>query len=639
MSHDTDQNLPWFLGNAGIEAYRSPQNYYLVLDVETTNIEYGSAVNDENRLLLACWELVYPNGGIIKRHQWGDEYEMQALEEDIAGADFVVAHNAKFELQWLKRCGLELRDILVFDTMLAEWVIAGNRKWDISLDGTSKRYGLGQKLSLAGAAIKAGICPSLIPNEWLLPYCYKDVELCRLIFEAQKQILERDNLFHLTLVRNLTCSVLADIEFNGAELDSQAVLDEYTETLEAFRTVEQELEAYAGGINLSSPKQLAVYLFETLGFKVPTDHKGKPLKTGKGVPKTDVKTLALLKPENDRQQEFLKLYKTRNKYDSLISKNLEFFRLIVQQKAGVFRAILNQGFTQTHRLSSSGRPVLFTGAKRPKGAQGQNLPRSYKRLFTAHDPDYLVGEADGAQLEFRVAADMGDDQTAAREIIEGADIHSNTSKVMIEAGHPDFKGKTIKEGRQDAKAHTFAPMYGGQGKIKAEKEYSKFFRLKYHGISGMQERWTYEVLDTGRLITPYGMRFYWPGTKMGRSGYIDNTTSISNYPIQGFATGEIIPIALVHFWHRSRDLRITVWNTIHDSIASRIHKDDVDAYRELSKISLTTDVYNFLREVYHYEFHVPLGVGVKIGKQWGKSPFEEVWSVWPDGSETYEKKE
>lgn len=143
----------------------------------------------------------------------------------------------------------------------------------------------------------------------------------------------------------------------------------------------------------------------------------------------------------------------------------------------------------------------------------------------------------------------------------------------------------------------------------------------------------------GFLTTPYGMRFYWPGTKMSRSGYIDNTTAISNYPIQGFATAEIIPIALVSFWHRSRNLRVVIWNTIHDSLVSRVHREDVEQYMNLSKHCLTTDVYNFLREVYNYNFSVPLGVGVKVAKNWGESKTEHVWSVYPDGRETYELKD
>jgi hypothetical protein len=125
---------------------------------------------------------------------------------------------------------------------------------------------------------------------------------------------------------------------------------------------------------------------------------------------------------------------------------------------------------------------------------------------------------------------------------------------------------------------------------------------------------------------------------MNRSGYIDNTTAISNYSVQGFATAEIIPIALVYFWQRTRNLDITIWNTIHDSIASRIRKGLEEQYELLSKQALTSDVYTFLREVYSYDFHVPLGVGIKVSKNWGEAEKEIIYDVWPDGTEKRKEK-
>lgn len=641
--------LPWFVGTAALDKYLDP-DLYVALDFETNNKEYGSALNRDNHIVLACWEVVHRDGTIEKKHLWDDEFGMAELERDIARADFVVAHNAKFELQWLKRCGLELRDILVFDTYLAEWVIAGNRAgfpgWMLNLDDTAKRYGLGAKLSLAAQAISLGIDCLDIPRGWLLPYCYKDVELCRKLYEKQREVLRRDGLLHLALTRNLCCAVLADMEFAGATLDKQRVYDEYTKSVKEFAEVEEQLNEMTGGVNLSSPKQLSAYIFGELGFKVPVDGKGNPMLTKKGVPTTNVKVLDKLRSATPKQEEFIKLYKKRNRIDSLITKNLEFFKLVCEQRDGKFYGNINQGATQTHRLASSGRPILFDGAKAPRGAQFQNMPRVYKKLFTVVEDDWFIGEADGAQLEFRVAADMGNDGTAFAAIVNGEDVHADTAKVFVDWNknhpgdqHEDFIGLDYKQGRQPAKPQTFKPMYGGNGVHAAEKEYCKFFKKKYKGIADTQHEWCLEVLDRGFQVNPYGMRFYWPGTKMKRGGYIENSTNISNYSVQGFATAEIIPIALVYFWHRIRGTGIVIWNTIHDSIASRVHKDEIEIYKALSKQCLTTDVYDFLRSVYKYEFHVPLGVGVKIGKHWGEAPFEEVWDVFPDGRETYKKKD
>lgn len=629
-------DLPWFLTDprAALEAYVRPKRF-VVLDFETNNRDFGSALNPDNHIVLACWDVVNADGAVERKHVWGDEYDMQELEQDISEADFVVAHNAKFELQWLARCGMDLRNILVFDTFLAEWVIAGNRGnakgFELNLDDVASRYGLPPKLATAKRMIQAGVDPAEIPRVFLLPYCYRDVELSRELYYMQVKKLQDDALLHLALTRNLCCSALSDLESHGAELDADAVEEEYRKTVEEFQDLDRQLDVFTGGINLSSPKQLGTYLFETLRFPIPKDHKGKPAVTKSGAPKTDVKTLEKLRADRPEQVEFLRLYKRRNKLDSLISKNLEFFRLVCQQRGAKFYGNINQGFTQTHRLASTGRPIKFEGVKAAKGVQFQNMPRAYKKLFTAHDEDYLTMEFDAAQLEFRVAAEMGHDQVAATEIIDGYDVHSYTAKVLTEAGEPTS--------RQEAKASTFAPLYGGGGSTPAQKQYALAFKEKYQGIAGTQKDWSYEVLDSGKLRTPYGMIFHWPGTRMSSRGYIDNTTSIYNFPIQGFATAEIIPIALVYFWHKSKGLRLNVFNTIHDSICARVHKDDIDEAKALAKVCMTTDVYGFLAAVYDYDFTVPLGVGVKVAKNWGATNVEEIWAVWPDGKETYTCKE
>lgn len=606
-----------------------------MVDFETNNKEFGSAINPDNHIVLTCWDVVYTDGTVQSKHVWGDEYELAELEKDIAAADFVVAHNAKFELQWLRRCGMDLRDILVFDTYLAEWVIAGNRGgqkgWELNLDAVAARYGLPPKMSLAKHLIEMGVDPSEIPHHLLLPYCYRDVELSRLVYYKQIEILRKQGLLHLALTRNLCCAALADLEFGGAELDIQAVKAEYEKTVKEFQELDKELAVFTGGVNLSSPKQLGEYLFGELKFPIPVDHKKKALVTAKGLPKTDVKTLDKLTATTNKQVEFLKLYKRRNKLDSLLSKNLEFFRLVSEQRGGKFYGNINQGFTQTHRLASTGRPIIFNGLKKGKGVQFQNMPRDYKRLFTAHDEDYLCLEFDAAQLEFRVAAEMGGDDIATAEIIDGYDVHSYTAKVLTEAGE--------ETDRQGAKASTFAPLYGGGGKTPAQRAYAEAFKVKYAGIAKTQSGWTMEVLDCGKLRTPYGMIFHWPGTRMSNRGYIDNTTSIYNFPIQGFATAEIIPIALVYFWQKSRHLRCEVFNTIHDSICARVHKDDIEEAKQLAKVCMTTDVYAFLRSVYDYDFQVPLGIGVKVAKNWGATKKEEIWAVFPDGRETYTVKE
>src|SRR5689334_17258937 len=75
---------------------------FLVLDYETTNLEKGSPYNPANKIVLAVW---WYKGEL--KWKFGTEYEQQELIADCEAADLIVAANLKFELGWLKRCGLD----------------------------------------------------------------------------------------------------------------------------------------------------------------------------------------------------------------------------------------------------------------------------------------------------------------------------------------------------------------------------------------------------------------------------------------------------------------------------------------------------------------------------------------------------
>ena len=626
-----------FLEKGAEFTYVNPNSTFMVLDFETTNLDKGDPLNADNQLVLACWD-IHTAEGVVRKHRFGDEYDMQELLDDINEVDFLVAQFSKFEMQWLKRIGLELRDVLVYDTMLGAWVLDGNRSNPRNLDALADRYNLKGKQSLVSALIKAGVCPSVIKREWLLEYCEDDLSVTYDVFVRQRLQLQAAGQLHLVHTRNLTAAVLADIEFEGLVLDPVAVQEEYAKVNAQLLEAGEKLYELTGGINMSSPKQVSEYLFETLKFKIPRDHRGKEMLTGKGVPSTAAAAIAALKPTNAKQREFLQWYEQYNTADTLLSKTLTFMLNVCKENDCKFYGSFNLGIAGTHRLTSSGRPILFKGEKKPKGIQLQNIPRQYKRLFWSGHEDWLVAEGDGAQLEFRVAADLGRDAVAMQEIKDDADVHTVTADFLLEHGYPGFAECSAKDRRQESKQYTFKPLYGGKSGHSSVVEYCQFFTEKSADIARTQGDWAFTALQTGKQVTPYGMVFYWPGTTMSRSGYISNTTQIYNYPVQGFATGEIIPIALIHFWHRSRNHRIRIFTTIHDSIGVYVHKDETEICKELFKVSLTDDVFRYLRDIYNYEFITPLGVGAKVSRNWGVADKESIWNVNPDGTYTFKEK-
>lgn len=422
-----------FLRNPTPEIYLKD---HITIDCETTNINYGDSTKEENRLV--CTTILDIDvstvfGGL------GHLDSIIARMESIDG--FSVGHNIKFDLRWLARYGLDLSKIIVWDTMIAEHVFYGNRDLNripIDLGSVAKRYGLSGKEPFVDKCIKGGICPSEIPHSLLKRRNQYDVTTTDFVFRQQLQRAIKEDKLKTILTRCLLTPVLADIEIKGLCLDSDVVNTEYTKAINAKVEIDKQLSAIAD-INWSSPKQVGELIYDKLGFKELEKH-GKVVKTDSGRYKADVATIRNLKAKTKEQKLVQKLLDSNSVIQAQLSKTLSKFKLCVDNNDLLY-AQFNQAVTQTHRLSSTGTEY---------GVQFQNMPRIFKPCVKARYEGWELWEADGAQLEFRVAAYLGQDPVAINDIATGADVHSVTASTITEAGQPTT--------RQEAKAHTFKPL-------------------------------------------------------------------------------------------------------------------------------------------------------------------------------------
>lgn len=579
---------------------------YLVLDLETTNYMKGDAVY-ENNLLLAVWEY---NGK--RKHKWGGIYEQSELVNDANKADIIVAHNVKFELKWLRECGLDLSKVYVYCTQIGEYVLAGNRSImsRLGLGKVAPKYGAGVKDKYIDNMMKSGKCPSELPKSLVLKRCIKDVIQCRTVFKKQRERIIKAGLLPVMHTRCVLTPCLADIEFNGLKLDPDRVIPEYNRVTEELDDVTKEINKFTGGINPNSPKQMCQFLYQELGFKPLKD------KAGNDIISASSDTLQALKPKNKRQREFLELKKRQGKLNALLTKSLRSFKTCIDDNA-LLTAQFNQTVTKTHRLSSSG--TLYK-------VQFQNLPRVYKPMFKARHPGWKVGEIDGAQLEFRVAAFVAQDPVAFHDIINDEDVHQYTADVMTAAGR--------ETSRQEAKADTFKPLFGGKSGSPAQREYYKAFQEKYKKISTTQHEWLMEALTHKKRRLESGLITYWPECKRTRTGYVEGTTQVYNLPIQSLATAEIIPVAVTALWLelKRRGLKSFVTNTIHDSAILEIHPDEVLEVQDIAVKAFTETVYEYLYKVYNLKFNIPLGAGLKIGDNWSEADLELSKFVYSNGT-------
>lgn len=613
---------------------------WLAFDKETTTKDFGSPLVAENRLVLTAWR---PEGGVTcdaPPEAMGDFW--RAVEE----ADVLVAQNAKFEAGWMHRMGYDPTGKVWWDTMLAEKLLLCGKSAPLNLGAMARRYGIPDKEEIIDRQFKAGVDTLDMSPRLVRARCRRDVRTTARIYLAQRKRAEALGLTRVIETRCLLTPILAVMEAAGMHLDRERVTDEYRVASEHLGQVRANLEKLVGGINLRSPAQKAHFFYGTLGLPEETDYKGRP-RRGKpskqfpdGVPKTDKAAVARLErlATTPEQLAFFALMREHAKLDARLSKNLEFFYGIVTERSPpIFHGVFNQHVTHTDRLSSSGRPQTFSLWTKAKSVQFQNMPRDLKRVFTARTPGWKMVEADGAQLEFRVAAFLGQDRQAMEDIRNpDFDVHVVSAAAMEEVPYDELlarvraEDKVAVEMRRAAKSYSFKPLYGGTRGTEKEERWYKAFAERYKDLVQVQNEWMDQVLASGgTLVTPWGMRFHWDYemVKRGREMVaIDRATKkqirtmVCNYPVQALATAEIIPIALVALWRRVHraGLRVLFVNTIHDSVVAEVHPDDVTSYVEAVQKAFTVDVFHYLRTRYGLRFNVPLGCGVKVGDYWGE---------------------
>ena len=265
---------------------------------------------------------------------------------------------------------------------------------------------------------------------------------------------------------------------------------------------------------------------------------------------------------------------------------------------------LHVGLTQ--HITSTGR---FSG----RNPNMQNMPRGgtfpVKRVFVSRWENGYICEADFAQLEFRTAAYLAQDEVAMEEIATGFDVHSYTAQVISDAGQPTS--------RQEAKAHTFAPLFGatGYGRSKAEEAYYIHFNEKYKGVAAWHKNLADEAIRFNKITNVSGRQYAFPDVKRNARGGVSHFTMIKNYPVQGFATGDVVPVVLIELEEKLKGLRSCLVNTVHDSTVIDIHPEEKETVLQIIE-DMNEGLTDLIEKAYNVQMNVPLLLESKIGPNW-----------------------
>jgi DNA polymerase-1 len=203
-----------------------------------------------------------------------------------------------------------------------------------------------------------------------------------------------------------------------------------------------------------------------------------------------------------------------------------------------------------------------------------------------------------------VAGFLSSDESIYNDVKAGTDVHSYTAEI-------------IGCSRQEAKAHTFKPLYGGVTGTDSQKRYYNAFKDKYAAVTEWQDEMQRQAVDRGYITLPSGRQYHFPGTKWTKWGTATNRTAICNYPVQGFATGDLLPLALIHLSKLLRQAKMNsvICNTVHDSIVMDVYPgEERKAISMMAEAMLSIKDESHRRYGIHYD--MPVDIELKIGDNW-----------------------
>ncbi len=311
--------------------------------------------------------------------------------------------------------------------------------------------------------------------------------------------------------------------------------------------------------------------------------------------RTDRITLSKIASEAEGEfKEFIDAIVRHNAVDTYLNTFVEGLKNFTNEK-GFLHPKFMQAITATGRLSS--RDPNFQNQPR-----GRTFP--IRKVVTSRFEGGKILEIDFAQLEFRTAVYLAQDKQGMEDIKNNIDVHQYTADI-------------IGVSRQDAKAHTFKPLYGGVTGTEDEKRYYTKFLEKYKDIKAWHEKLQSEAIRYKRIKLPTGREYAFPFAERTPWGGSTYGTQIKNYPVQGFATADIVPMACINIYKIMQDkgVKSLLVNTVHDSIVADVYPGEEDVMSEIFKQG-TSDVIPSLKTYYNINFNVPLDTESKIGINW-----------------------
>ena len=596
-----------------------------------------------------------------------------------------VAHNGKFDIEWLD-WWLDIRVAnFSFDTMLAHYLCISeelgtqglkNQAWEFTDMG-----GYDNELDEYRNKLPEDIRFNYdnIPWDILKTYAVADVDCCLRLMEIYQPMIEENPQWKLIMEKIMIPAsyALMEIEENGMKFDVdlsekyketyQAEIIRITDRLNSYpeivqlerqkrelweerekiklipkkdRTPEEQskFEKYKKyenfKFNWGSIQQLSEILYGVLGLKT-------SITTDTGAPSTNEAAMEELKEQHDIPALLLELRKVTTLNNMFIAK---------LPSMGDVNDIIHPSFnlagTVTGRMSSENpnQQQLPRKAENPMLFQYQNEP---KALFVSRFGSMgCIMNADYSALEMRVAGIISEDETLKQAFLSGQDLHKSTASLVW--GVP--VDEVPKDMRTNAKAVNFGIIYGKSGVTfardlyydpsgKNPKKTDNWEDAKAEGMKLVEDYLkTFSGLDKwlnrtkkfaykhGYVETMFGRRRRLPDLKSSVPTLKSNAERQSiNAPIQGTGSDfTLLSIIQIQNWLKESGKKSKLICTVHDSIVLDVYIPELSVVATKIK-----DIMEHVHEPY-IDTEIPVISELELGANYGsvfEVELEEVQSI------------
>ena len=511
--------------------------------------------------------------------------EDSALKAWAESEDPKYLHDAKTVFHMLKGRGITLRGI-AHDTAIAAYLLRpGQRTYELS--DVYQRH-LQRQLNLGGDQL------SLLGDTSLVDAAAAVLELAEELSTQLRGIDSYDLYADLELP---LVSILAEMEHAGIAVDVDVLEGQLKDFTAKVTQVEEEARQLVDepSLNLSSPKQLSVVLFDKLELP-----KTKKTKTGYSTAAGEIEALAEKNPH-----PFLDKLLAHREYQKMKS-TIE----------GLIKAVADDGRIHT----TFKQTVASTGRLSSVDPNLQNIPvrneagRRIRSAFTVGSDYECLLTADYSQIEMRVMAHLSQDSGLIEAYREGEDLHnfvgSRVFDVPIDQVTPEL--------RRRVKAMSYGLVYGlsayglsNQLSISAgeAKSIMESYFERFGGVKSYLDNVVEQARRDGYTSTVFGRRRYLPElTSDNRVARENAERAALNAPIQGSAA-DIIKVAMIRVDRALEPFASRVLLQVHDELVVEVAPGELTGVREIVEREMDSAI----------TLRVPLEVSAGTGENWDEA--------------------